>query len=171
MRGPPPTCFYKKHGLGPHSGGAVFSAQHDGRTSAGMYFIVEKAEPTSARPDRVPIILSLAGSPPWRAYALAPLHLFVIIWSLLDENRNSVIWISCQASLHLLLNSAEFSCRKTFLQLTLWQMLRCDEKTCNFAREINVERFGLLATTVKNAKRKILPFMQMHAYPLSDPGF
>ena len=63
------------------------------------------------------------------------------------------------------------SCRKTFLQLTLWQMLRCDEKTCNFAREINVERFGLLATTVKNAKRKILPFMQMHAYPLSDPGF
>ena len=50
VRGPPPTCFYKKHGLGPHSGGAVFSAQHDGRTSAGMFFIAEQAEPTSAGP-------------------------------------------------------------------------------------------------------------------------
>ena len=34
--------FSVRHGPEPHSGGAVFSVQHDGRTSAGMFFIAQK---------------------------------------------------------------------------------------------------------------------------------
>ena len=42
VRGPPPACFYERHCPGPNSGGAVATALHDERTSAGMFFIAQK---------------------------------------------------------------------------------------------------------------------------------
>ena len=92
--------FSVRHGLEPHSGGAVFSAQHDGRTSAGMFFIGEQAEQTSAGSDENVNWRLLGAFRAFRAggvaFALLLRHLKCVSQSLSGRPRKSSTAIDSQ---------------------------------------------------------------------------